>query len=405
MPTYSHSKLSTFESCPQKYKFRYLDRIKVEGYDTVEAFLGGRVHEALEKLYRDVLMTKVPAVEEVIQFFEDGWERNWHPGVEIVRKDYSAEDYRNLGRSCLRSFYDRYHPFDQENTLALEERVTFPLLESAPTGGRPSPVYMRGVIDRLAITPDGTIEIQDYKTSRHMPTQMNLDADRQLGLYQIAVNRRFPNAKEVRLVWHYLVFDQRVVSTRTPENLKALTAETLDLIDRIESETDFSPRESALCDWCEYQNLCPARRHLFEVEQLPPEDFKADDGVKLVDTYAQLKEKEEEIAAKLQETRERIIKLAKDKNLSRLVGSDQQLKISLFEDYHFPPSNDPQWQALEQIIREAGRWEEITSVSHSKLKSIMRKKSWPEKLWSKVKEFAGIEENVRLYLSKKRGEK
>jgi len=34
----------------------------------------------------------------------------------------------------------------------------------------------------------------------------------------------------------------------------------------------------------------------------------------------------------------------------------------------------------------------------------MKKKTWPEQLWSKVREFAGIKESVRLYLSKKRGE-
>lgn len=404
MPVYSHSKLSTFESCPQKYKFRYLDKIKVEGYDTIEAFLGSRVHEALEKLYRDVLMAKIPEVEGILQFFDDGWERNWHSGVEIVRKEYSAEDYRNLGRSCIRSFYDRHHPFDQDKTLGLEEFVTFPLFEAPGQGEKLSPIYIQGYIDRLAMAPDGAVEIQDYKTSRHLPAQIELDADRQLGLYQIAVNRRFPNVKEVRLVWHYLVHGEKVVSTRTPEDLEALKTETLRLIDRIESEADFSPRESALCDWCEYQYICPARRHLFEVSELPPENFKEDDGVKLVDDYAVLSEREKEIKREMEELRERIVRFAKERGLTKLVGSDQQLRMNFSEEYYFPSSNDPQWEEIERILRDANRWEEILTVSHQRLKSIMRKKSWPETLWSKVKEFAAIKEGVRLSLSKKRGE-
>ena len=405
MPTYSHSKLSAFESCPRKYKFKYIDKIKVEGYDTIEAFLGSRVHEALEKLYRDVLMTRIPALEEILQFFDTDWERNWHSGVEIVRKEYSAEDYRNLGRSCLRSFYERYHPFDQDRTLGLEESITFPLIGPPGRGEKTSPVYIRGYIDRLALTPEGAIEIQDYKTSRHLPSRSEVDADRQLALYQIAVKKRFPEAKKIRLVWHYLVYDQRLVSTRTSEDLEVLKRETLELINEIESQTEFAPRESALCDCCEYVDICPAHRHLFEVEKLPPEKFKHNDGVKLVDSYAQLTEKKREVERELEETREQIIKLAREKNLTRLVGSDRQLKISLFEDYHFPPANDPQWQVLEEMIREAGKWEEITTISHPKLKSIMKKKSWPEELWSKVKEFTGIKEGARLYLSRKRGEK
>jgi len=50
MTRYSHSKLSTFEQCRYKYKLKYVDRIKLEGASNVEAFLGSRVHEALEKL-------------------------------------------------------------------------------------------------------------------------------------------------------------------------------------------------------------------------------------------------------------------------------------------------------------------------------------------------------------------
>lgn len=405
MSVYSHSKLSAFESCPRKYKFKYIDKIKVEGYDTIEAFLGSRVHEALERLYRDVLMTRIPTEQDTLRFFDDGWERNWHSGVEIVRKEYSAEDYRNLGRSCLRSFYERYHPFDQDRTLGLEESITFPLIEPPGRGEKTSPVYIRGYIDRLALTPEGAIEIQDYKTSRHLPSQIDLGADRQLALYQIAVKKRFPEAKKIRLVWHYLVYDQKLVSTRTSEDLEVLKRETLELINEIESQTDFAPTESALCNWCEYIDICPAHRHLFEVEKLPPEEFKQDDGVKLVDSYAQLKEKKREVERELDEIEERIINLAREKNLTKLVGSDQQLKISFTEDYHFPPVTDPQWQVLERIIREAGKWEEITTISHPKLKSIMKKKTWPEELWSKVKEFAGIKESTRLYLSRKRGEK
>jgi len=41
------------------------------------------------------------------------------------------------------------------------------------------------------------------------------------------------------------------------------------LIDRIEAEREFGPRESALCDWCSYWDLCPAKKHLVKVEALP----------------------------------------------------------------------------------------------------------------------------------------
>jgi len=42
-----------------------------------------------------------------------------------------------------------------------------------------------------------------------------------------------------------------------PEALASLRGETIGLIDRIRAETEFEPRPSALCRWCEYSEICP----------------------------------------------------------------------------------------------------------------------------------------------------
>ena len=70
MTIYSHSRLGTFEQCKLKYKFHYIDKIKVEGEDTVEAFMGALVHETLEKLYKDLKYSKLCTKEELLDFFE-----------------------------------------------------------------------------------------------------------------------------------------------------------------------------------------------------------------------------------------------------------------------------------------------------------------------------------------------
>jgi len=53
MATYSHSRISCFETCPYQYKLKYIERIKVDVPTTIEAFMGNMVHETLEKLYKD----------------------------------------------------------------------------------------------------------------------------------------------------------------------------------------------------------------------------------------------------------------------------------------------------------------------------------------------------------------
>ena len=43
MVIYSHSRLSTFEQCKLKFKFRYIDKLTPEIENTIEGFLGGGI--------------------------------------------------------------------------------------------------------------------------------------------------------------------------------------------------------------------------------------------------------------------------------------------------------------------------------------------------------------------------
>ena len=45
MTIYSHSRLSTFEQCPKKFKYKYLDKLKPEIEKTIETHLGSAVHK------------------------------------------------------------------------------------------------------------------------------------------------------------------------------------------------------------------------------------------------------------------------------------------------------------------------------------------------------------------------
>ena len=86
MPSYSHSKLGTYENCPLKYKLRYRDRIKrdVEG---IEAFLGTMVHDTLKKCCDDARLTKVDTLDELLSHFEKLWQQNWHDSFLITKRE------------------------------------------------------------------------------------------------------------------------------------------------------------------------------------------------------------------------------------------------------------------------------------------------------------------------------
>jgi len=178
MPAYSHSMLSTYENCPRQYKLKYVDRIEVpEAPEGIEAFLGQRVHETLAKLYQDLILSKLNSLEELLDHYSSGWDHNWHENVLVLRKGFEPEHYRKAGIEALTRYYHRYHPFDQSQTLATEHRTRLNL----------DGYTLRGVIDRLSHDGRGGYEIHDYKTSASLPSQEDLDKDRQLALYQIGI--------------------------------------------------------------------------------------------------------------------------------------------------------------------------------------------------------------------------
>ncbi len=248
-PTYSHSRLACFEKCPRQFRFRYIDKLPVET-ESVEAFVGKRVHEVLERLYRFVSQGRVPSLAKVIRRFGQLWDDHFdRERIRIVRAENDADHYRQLGELCLANHYRRSYPFDAEETLGLEEHVSF----SLDGDGR---YRMQGFIDRVCRAVDGTVEIHDFKTGRWVPKQETLDRDRQLALYQLGVADRYARGGPVRLVWHYLQRNQVRVSSRTDEQLAALRGETIELIDTIEAEREFTAQPSTLCQWCEFRDRC-----------------------------------------------------------------------------------------------------------------------------------------------------
>jgi len=282
MATFSHSRLNTFETCKLQYKFAYIDRVKIKREDTVETFLGSLVHEALEKLYRDIQFEKLLPLEDLLEFFDQEWTRHRNDTIVIVKKEYTPENYRMMGARYLRDYYRRHEPFREGNILGLETQNYLSLDEE-----NRYKYHIR--IDRLMDMGEGVYEVHDYKTNKKLPPQEELDKDRQLAMYSLWVRNQFKDFRKVRLVWHFLAVDKEMESERSAEELEQLRKEILEKIHEIESTGDFPATVSYLCDWCLYREVCPQWKHEAVLDTLPENEYLNDPGLKLVDEYVKVK--------------------------------------------------------------------------------------------------------------------
>ena len=391
MPIYSDSRLSLYEDCPFKYKLRYHDNIKrdIEG---VEGFLGSRVHETLKKCYDDLRLTRTNSLSDLLAYYNKIWQENWNDSIIIVKQDLTAEHYRTLGEKLIETYYNRYAPFDQDITIGTEIGLSFPLDDGK--------YRMRGSIDRLARTQDGIYEIHDYKTSIHLPGQQDVDNDRQLGLYHIGVQKIWLDIENIRLIWHYIAFDEELVSYRTPEAISKLIQNTKGLIDEIEAAQDFPPRESALCDWCEYGDLCPMRRHLYAVEALPVNEYLNEPGVALVNKYVALKDEAKKIDEETEKVREAILEYARKEGVEVIKGSDRKVRVKFEDKLRFPGKNEAERQELDNTIIEAGKWAEVSQLDTTKLTDVIESGLWSKDLIAKVMKYGRIETTDSVRISK-----
>ncbi len=397
MTRYSHSRLTTFKNCPLKYKLKYIDKVKsdVEG---IESFVGARVHETLEKLYDDIKMCKKVSLRDILNFYEKEWTKNWTDNVVVVRKEYTPGNYKELGKKCIEDYWNRHHPFDGDKTLATEKQVIVDL-------GNGNELV--GYIDRLSEDGDSNYGIHDYKTSGNLPTQEEKDNDTQLALYQLALKEMWDDVKSVKLVWHYLVFDKIITSERTKEDLKELKREILRLIEKVENTTEFPPNQTSLCKWCEYQEMCPLWKHIKMTEEMEVNEYLNEPGVKLVNKYVELTEKKKtlvkEIEEELSKVQEALIAYSKEEGVEIIRGNDEKLRVKLYRISKFPRTSDKRRDELDGLIKDSGKWMEVSNLNVRTLGKIVRNPEefgWSKELVDRVKEYQTVEESYRMYLSK-----
>ncbi|MBI5241994.1 MAG: PD-(D/E)XK nuclease family protein [Elusimicrobia bacterium] len=354
---FSPSKLDTYRDCPRRYRFRYVDGLR-RRVETVETLLGSCVHKALEELYAGLIHGREYTLEETLAVFDREWAAGWSDAVVNRRKEYGPEHHQAAGRDGVRAYFKAFAPFRQDTTVAVEKRLGF----SMKVGDEE--VRIEGLVDRLAKVAEGIYEVHDYKTTANLPGQAELDEDWQLAIYDIAIRENWPDAREVGLVWHFVRFGQTMRSLRAAEGRERLKGELAALILAIRHDHVFAPRRSALCDWCEYRDICP-------LWQPAPKE-----GAALAKEYAlqegkrrELRSKLHELEAGLREIEEDIVRYATAHGLESLCGPEGDVTISQKDDYHVPTrTSAPElYSRIEAMLKDTPIWRQAAHIDLHRL--------------------------------------
>ena len=247
----SPSRAADFKSCPLLYRFRCVDRLPEA--PSPAATRGTLVHAVLESLF------DLPAAERTLERARDllpaAWERvrAETPDVEsLFPEGASGTEFAEWLASAadLLGNYFRLEDPSRLEPASREERV-----EVVVDGLR-----LRGIIDRLDVSPAGDIRVVDYKTGATPREAFEAKALFQMKFYALVLWRtRGVVPRQLRLMY---LADTDTLSYAADEDelrrfertLKAIWA----AISRAMQTGDFRPSPSRLCDWCDHKPICPA---------------------------------------------------------------------------------------------------------------------------------------------------
>ncbi|MEK9183689.1 MAG: PD-(D/E)XK nuclease family protein, partial [Patescibacteria group bacterium] len=250
----SYSSLDTFKTCPLKYKFQEIDKIRAP--KNIEAVFGSSIHAALKYMFKKSPL--YPTLDQVIDFFRETWDQRKATIDSDAYNPETAELYHKQGVSLLENFYKKNQPWNF-NVVDLESRFETEIKDEKTGESH----ILAGIIDRIDKNDDEIYEIIDYKTARKMPGQKELDNDLQLSVYHLGLTKRWPHLdpNKIKLSLYFLKHREKISTTRTREQLKdtqrAILSVISDINDRIRDSYNFPPTPSALCDWCGYRRICP----------------------------------------------------------------------------------------------------------------------------------------------------
>jgi putative RecB family exonuclease len=247
----SWSAISTFRTCPLKYKFRYIDGLPEEFVSSALVF-GTGIHTAIEQHFQALLAGEAqPDLDALLFAYRSAWLPHDPELIDYPGKD-TRESLDDLASRMLKVFLASPMASVQGRVLGVEEEIRGTLIEGMPD--------LYGRVDLMTEDEDSLV-ITDIKTSRGKwsPEQVE-DSGEQLLLYSKLASEISPGKK---IATRFLVLTKTkepVVEEHVREVEAGTVKRTLVAVERvwraIESGVFYPAPSVVACSGCGYREAC-----------------------------------------------------------------------------------------------------------------------------------------------------
>jgi DNA helicase-2/ATP-dependent DNA helicase PcrA len=238
---YSHSRISNYSQCPKKYLYGYEYSLPTQ--NKYYFSFGTSIHTVLEILLKNYNWEKY-SKEELISLGMEILFDNWlTKGYENLKEE---EKYKKEGIKIVEKFINT-----QLELNKIQTPISFEDSFQITINGK----KIKGFIDRIDKNKNGDLIILDYKTSKKIKTQNELDKDQQLYVYAKACFNLYGKYPKKMGLW-FVKFDKIVETTFNIKIMEKFEKDLTYEIEKIEKK-DFTPKPTWFnCQFCDYNKIC-----------------------------------------------------------------------------------------------------------------------------------------------------
>lgn len=235
----SASSVKTFEQCPRKYFYTYIEKEPRKHWDHLD--VGNLAHNTLELFHERIIRNerKGLSLQKLMgECFS----------VSRVKFPKLSDDLVQETKDMLIEYLGTIKGKGKMPTVkSVEQPFVFNITDD---------IIIRGYIDRVDVLPDGTLHIVDYKTTKNKK-YLN---DFQVLVYGLWLREQYPNIDKFKGSYILLRHGSSYMSYDfVMDDVLKVKEQLIKYANGIRNENLWTPIPTFLCGWCDFQKVCPSQ--------------------------------------------------------------------------------------------------------------------------------------------------
>lgn len=227
---FSYSKINTYNICPRKYEFSYIDFYPRKGSSDV-VLKGTLLHKMIE-LYINDKDYDIPYEKEFLSLKEEDFNA-FKEDFEKIKEQPLIKQLKKMKDSC---------------EINVEQKLTN-VFEN---------FIFSGNTDTL-VKNEKKLIIIDYKTGK---VNQNFE---QLEFYALVSSYLYPEIQDFLLVLSFVSHEQDLKITLKKENMSKIENKLIKYISNINNSIKFDKKVGPLCNYCDYKDECDKKDKLNKI--------------------------------------------------------------------------------------------------------------------------------------------